>query len=199
METLRRIIGYFDKQEFLNYLSGQVDSTLLYTISFCITLLVGITVVLLLRQGMKMYITKVTWLFLFNYVCFILSITTIFRNSSEKKPIELELFWSYNRILRGDRYLLYENIMNIVMFIPIGFLFGCMFSLSKWWVTLLIGICLSVSIELLQLGFHRGLCELDDLIHNTTGCLTGLLIAVVMKVLFNFSKSKINSCCQVQQ
>jgi len=51
----------------------------------------------------------------------------------------------------------------------------------------------------LQLGFHRGLCELDDLIHNTTGCLTGLLIAMVMKVLFNFAKSKINRCCQVQQ
>lgn len=199
METLKQIIDCFDKKAFLEYLSRQGNPTLLYTILFFITLFVSTAIVFLLLKGIKKRIVKVVWFFLFNYICLLFCITIVFRNSSDRKPIELELFWSYNSILRGERYLLYENIMNVIMFIPIGLILGCLLSLTRWWVALLIGIIISATIELLQLGFCRGLCELDDLIHNTAGCLIGLLMTIVVKRVFNFSNPKIKGCCQVQQ
>ena len=192
-------LGEFDKQSFSKYVFGLIDSVPAYIYLLCAFLSLLSVIILFTWKRFENRIKVATWLMLLGYVLIILCSTTIFRAYSESKPIELKPFWSYDSVLGGNTYLLYENIMNVLMFFPIGFLLGCLFSLSKWWATLLIGISLSVSIELLQLGFHRGLCELDDLIHNTTGCLIGLLIAMVVKAFFCFSKSRINSCCQVQQ
>lgn len=38
---------------------------------------------------------------------------------------------------------------------------------------LLIGGCLSVFIELLQLVLQKGLSEIDDVMHNAFGCVIG--------------------------
>ena len=38
------------------------------------------------------------------------------------------------------------------------------------------GGCLSVVIEFMQLYFKRGSCEVDDIIHNTLGCVIGYFI-----------------------
>ena len=38
---------------------------------------------------------------------------------------------------------------------------------------MMVGAGISVMIELLQLIFKRGLCEVDDVIHNVLGCMVG--------------------------
>lgn len=40
----------------------------------------------------------------------------------------------------------------------------------------LIGCCISFTIEALQFWFIKGFSEVDDVMHNTVGCLIGLLI-----------------------
>lgn len=176
----------FDKQSFSKYVLGLIDSipAYIYLLFVLFSLLCVIFIFTCIRIEKRIKVA--TLLILLGYVLIILCSTTIFRAYVERKSIELKPFWSYDSVLGGNTYLLYENIMNFIMFIPIGFLLGCLLPLSRWWVTLLVGICLSASIELLQLGFHRGLCELDDLIHNTAGCLIGLLIAMVVKAFFCF-------------
>jgi glycopeptide antibiotics resistance protein len=42
-----------------------------------------------------------------------------------------------------------------------------------WWKALLIGCGISVTIEALQFFLMRGFSELDDVMHNTVGCLIG--------------------------
>jgi glycopeptide antibiotics resistance protein len=66
-----------------------------------------------------------------------------------------------------------ENIMNVVVFIPVSLLLGIAFKQTTWWKALLLGCGISITIESLQFIFMRGFSELDDVMHNTVGCLLG--------------------------
>lgn len=81
-------------------------------------------------------------------------------------------FWSYQAIREGRDDILVQVIMNVLAFIPIGLLLGT-FKGMKWWHVLLIGLCFSMLIELLQLILKRGLTEIDDVVHNVVGCMMG--------------------------
>lgn len=76
--------------------------------------------------------------------------------------------------------LIYEMVMNVVLFLPVGFLLGSQVSKrsakQQWFIVFLLGLGLSLSIELLQLAFQKGSFEIDDIIHNTLGCLIGFSI-----------------------
>ena len=47
---------------------------------------------------------------------------------------------------------------------------------SAWMIVLVTGLVISVSIEAMQYFFDKGFSELDDVMHNTLGCLWGFLI-----------------------
>ena len=90
-------------------------------------------------------------------------------------------FWSYVAIQEGNKVLLPENIMNVVGFMPLGFLLGISLRGKKedlrwksgWLIAFLVGFCISVSIEALQYFTYRGFSEFDDVFHNTLGCVIG--------------------------
>lgn len=82
-------------------------------------------------------------------------------------------FWSYKAIMEGREALLPENVMNMMVFIPVGFLLVACIKGLAWWQVVLIGGFLSASIEALQFVFRKGFSEVDDLIHNILGCLLG--------------------------
>ena len=76
-----------------------------------------------------------------------------------------------------------ENIMNVVVFIPVGLLLGIAFKQMTWWKTLLIGCGISVAIEALQFFFMRGFTEVDDVMHNTIGCIAGYMLVNVSRFI----------------
>lgn len=63
--------------------------------------------------------------------------------------------------------------MNIIAFVPVGFLAGYAIKKMTLKKVIFVGLCISISIETMQLLFHRGLSEVDDVIHNTIGCIIG--------------------------
>ena len=64
--------------------------------------------------------------------------------------------------------------MNVIVFIPIGMILGLLVRIKGFWlVALLIGCSISVTIEALQFCFMEGFSEVDDVMHNTVGCLIG--------------------------
>ena len=69
-----------------------------------------------------------------------------------------------------------DMVMNIAIFMPVGFLLGMAFHAVRWWHTMIIGGGISLSIELLQYFTNRGVSELDDVFHNTLGCLIGFCV-----------------------
>ena len=96
------------------------------------------------------------------FIIYILHVygSTVFSRVPSTRKYQLELFWSWKEIIHpigrlgsASRYdLLLENILNIVMLLPLGLCLPLAYGKSITWKKgLLIGICISFSIELLQL------------------------------------------------
>ena len=77
-------------------------------------------------------------------------------------------FWSYRAIAHGDGTVFFQNIGNIILFVPIG-VSAALFLRQNIKQSLLIGFALSFIIECCQWLFWLGSFEFDDLIHNTVG------------------------------
>ena len=120
------------------------------------------------------------------YLILIYCATVIFRECSEAVGHNFTPFWSYGAIESGRIDLLAENIMNVVVFVPIGLLLSCVSHRLKWWLVLFFGFVISVSIEALQYFFYKGFSEVDDVIHNTLGCAIGIIMVAVLKGIWKF-------------
>lgn len=122
----------------------------------------------------------IAWLLFFEYFFLVFGMTVFFRHTGTKAMV-YPPFWSYASVWRdGNTTVLHEIILNVVLFVPLGFLWGI--SSSKWprkwrWFSaMILGACLSGVIELLQYSFKKGCVEVDDVIHNTLGCLVGFIL-----------------------
>lgn len=108
----------------------------------------------------------------------------------ELRPFRFIYYIIKNIIGTYERFLIYgfsatlqmHNIsviadffLNIVMFIPFGFAMSILNKYSK--ITyIIIGLLLSLIVELLEFFTQRGCFELDDLIANTVGVCLGAFI-----------------------
>ena len=139
-------------------------------------------VVFIAWKGFKTGLRYSVALLLIEYIFLIFCSTVFFRTTSELRKYDIHPFWSYDR-----PELLVENIMNVIVFIPVGMILGSLLrvkgSWSKygswfkvngsWLIVLLIGCSISITIEALQFCFMKGFSEVDDVMHNTVGCLIG--------------------------
>ena len=109
------------------------------------------------------------WGMLFCYFLVILNYT-IFGREGASKGVILTPFWTYAH-LRDFQYR-WEIIMNVMLFVPLGFLYSYAAHRNQGW-GILLGLLLSVAIEYCQYCWALGLCETDDAIHNTLGTAIG--------------------------
>lgn len=118
-------------------------------------------------------------LMLVEYYFLILSSTVFYRHYSSWKH-NFTPFWSYKAFLEGEKELIVDNLFNVAVFIPIGILLSVILKNAKWWQVTLIGLALSITIEVLQFFLKRGFSEFDDVMHNTLGSLLGYGIFVLI-------------------
>lgn len=134
-------------------------------------------------------IRSVFGLLLVEYVALLYCSTVIFRKSSAVLfGYNFQPFWSYIAVQQGRKDLIVEDVMNAVVFVPVGLLLGCAFRLIEWWKVFTIGVAISISIEVLQFLLHRGFAEFDDVFHNTLGCLIGYGMFVMIKGLLRYEQ-----------
>ncbi len=114
------------------------------------------------------------------YVSFVLTITLTERIPSAEAQYQLSLFWSYREIFVGNTSLIEENLLNVVLFMPIGFFLPALLRQSLW-ISVAAGAVFSTFIEITQLITHRGLFEFDDIVHNTLGTVLGVFVFVLVK------------------
>lgn len=98
------------------------------------------------------------------YIFFILWMT-LFTREPRAARIVKGLFWE----IRMGYW--WDIALNILLFIPFGFLVG-----RKGWKAVLFGFLLSALIECAQYIFLLGYCEADDVLNNTIGCGIGILL-----------------------
>lgn len=123
------------------------------------------------------------------YLLFIFYITLYSRNFSLVQETKLELFWSYNAWLDGKAGSGSQILLNIAMFVPLGFLLSKV--LRCWDVTryrlwaVLLSFVVTVSIEVIQFVDGLGYFELDDVFNNVLGAWIGTHIFRICDELDN--------------
>ena len=117
---------------------------------------------------------RVISILFFIYCILLLWLTVLSRQPRNGDRIfKYELFWSYRAWIAGESYGKAEsiqNIKNIIVFIPFGYLFPKCNSIIKVMIT---AALFSLIIEIVQYVFNIGWCEVDDVICNTFGALLG--------------------------
>ena len=103
-----------------------------------------------LRYGAVLLLAE--WMFL------VLCAIVFFRETSIERGYNLMPFWSYWDYGEHSYFMemFGENILNVLLFVPIGFLAGCGLQGMIFKKVVLLGGGLSVFIELLQLVFKKG-------------------------------------------
>ena len=121
----------------------------------------------LMKGTKKLKASKVgLWSIFLIYMIVVLG-ATIGDRVSGYESINLQLFSSYKDVYNNFSLGEWRNIiLNILMFVPIGF------------------------IEILQLVSKRGIFELDDIINNSLGCAIGY--GIVMLFISLFKRKKVN-------
>lgn len=90
--------------------------------------------------------------------------------------LEIKRFIVYREIL-GMRAVILNIFGNIVAFIPCGFLLPAISRRCKIMAnSILVGFFISLLIEMTQLAFNVGSFDVDDLILNTLGAVTGAVL-----------------------
>ena len=94
--------------------------------------------------------------------------------SAAKEAVELGGPWFFAGIRVVKPELLEGIILNILLFIPFGYLLPLVWKKAdQWWKVMLAGLLTSLFVEVMQWALHRGFADVDDLINNTLGALIG--------------------------
>lgn len=98
---------------------------------------------------------------------------------------------TFANLTKGYYGLFFINFLgNIIVFVPLGFFISKIFRISLW-KTALIGLCISLFIEVSQLFIAGRRSDIDDLWLNSFGALIGGAIAEVVKKRGKTQVSKI--------
>ena len=114
-------------------------------------------------------------LLLLGWGSILIYITLIKRGYSEVSSYNLQLFWCIKEAwTMKEPFDWYFIVGNIFMFMPLGIILPIGFHyMQSWWKVSIVGFVISASVELIQLIFHLGFFEFDDMFNNTLGTLMG--------------------------
>ena len=118
----------------------------------------------------------VKWILIGAYIYFILTKTVIGRTVLSE-PLLRGIFWELREGYWKDIF------MNILLFIPLGFLIG-------GWKGVAVGFVFSCSIETIQYFGRLGFCELDDVLNNMIGAGIGVIIRFLSHKYYSAIKGK---------
>ena len=149
-----------------------------------ISVVVGIAAFVFYRKEKLSLRSFITVPILAFYLSFVATITIFARIPSQSAQYRLMLFWSYKAIAAGQTDFIAEVFWNFVLFIPIGIILMLLITHRfRVLMSLGCGLLMSAGIEVIQLIFHRGLFEFDDMVHNTLGTLIGIGIFLFVSML----------------
>ncbi len=127
----------------------------------------------------KKKFTLVTLLLEYSFIVVCSTIICRKVQSFEFARLELMPFWTYKVVLSDDipGVSIWDIILNVVLFVPLGFLIELIYPAISFGKILIIAVCCSLFIETNQYVFEKGIAQIDDVMHNTIGCAIGWLLS----------------------
>lgn len=139
---------------------------------------------------MKKYIIK--YAFFAIYILILLKLTLFRQTTLENYEINFTLFVDLINVYKKSGLWQFIRLFigNIVWFIPFGFMLPKMLKKCNFTTVTLSGFLLTLLIEILQLVFKKGICEIDDLILNIAGTMTGYSVyKIIQRIKVNFTRA----------
>lgn len=170
-----------------------------FTLGIVLVLFVAIAFVIgyfivykkILKGQKRLNVVRLLWWAIFLcYLTVVVGVTLMDRSGFWQNGKIMPLFYSYRDAWVDFSATSWRNIiLNICMFIPLGFLLPLGFKwFRNFWKTYLVGFALTAMIELTQLLTSRGMFELDDLLNNTVGTMIGYGIFMLFIYIVNCVK-----------
>lgn len=143
---------------------------LLWVILFAVVFYIGFYI-LSKKRSKKDIVFKA----MLSMACSFVFVMTLFSRTPKEYCVTWKPFWSYYMAAEVNNTELWlQIIMNIAMYVPIGFsLPGCFDSLKKGIGAVLIAVASSVGIELIQYVLSIGYFDVDDVLNNILGTIIG--------------------------
>lgn len=116
------------------------------------------------------------FILLLEYLFVVVCATIICRGqqSFEFARLELKPFWTYKAVIeKVPGVSVWDIILNVVLFVPLGFLIKLLYPAISFGKTMVVAVCCSLFIETNQFVFEKGIAQIDDVMHNTIGCAIG--------------------------
>lgn len=147
----------------------------------------------LLKGDKKLNFFNLCWWAVF--ICYMVIVlgATMFSRGNMWGSGVISFFYSYKDAWINASIKAWRNIiLNILLFVPLGFLLPIGKKRFRvFWKTYLVGLLLTVSIELFQLILSRGIFEVADLFNNVLGTMIGFgCYAIVRQVVSTCKKGK---------
>lgn len=161
------------KQYILDYDIGVPPSMIIGVSLFICTI---VLVLFRMKISNSVFVRQASFCLLMGYFFLVLCTTIFYREETFVKRYYIHPLWSYSVLYNK---LLAQIIMNILLFIPIGFFVGGVLKKKHLLNAIEIGFVLSFFIEITQLITTRGVFNVDDIIHNILGCVIGYLCFVL--------------------
>lgn len=126
------------------------------------------------------------WLVFLGYLVIVLYATMLRWDGFFHREWNLHLFRAWREAWNNFSVKNWANVLlNVAMFGPLGFLLPLLSKkFRKWYVAIPVGFGTSLAIELFQLAFGRGICDVDDLFCNTLGAVIGYFMIMTILSLF---------------
>ncbi len=132
---------------------------------------------------MKKHIIK--YAFFTVYILILLKLTLFRQNTLENHEINFTLFVDLINVYKRSGLWQFIRLFigNIAWFVPFGFMLPMMLKKCNIITVTLSGCLFSLLIEILQLVFKKGICEIDDLILNIAGAMIGYAVYKIIQRL----------------
>lgn len=135
---------------------------------------------LLSGRGGKVYLSwRYINIVLYVFSLFLILKMTILGRTVGNREIELLPFYTINTISDNSEAVR-MIVMNIILFFPLGLTMPIALgrvknTRRKWLLCIIVGLGISLSVEIIQYYFCIGIAETDDVICNTFGTLLGVM------------------------
>lgn len=188
--------------EFAQFVLSKLQGSIVLILFSIPLLAVGILTAFLIckkRQVAFPWKKVIIWTLFAGYLVALVYVTLLRGGSAEFRSINLHLFRAWREAWNNYSVKNWLNVLlNVAMFIPLGFLLPLATpKLRKWYMSIGVGFCLSLAVELLQLWRGTGVCDVDDLFANTLGTVIGYTV-VILIISFTGKKRiglKQSLCC----
>ena len=131
-------------------------------------------IIIFSRKGvLRFQLRRLLKVMYLEYLVLLFCSTVFFRDVAPPVGIKFILFKGY---FTGSLSLLKDALLNIAIFVPIGFCTSVFLRYSKWLKTLLLSASLSCTIELSQFLLSKGCCDTNDVMNNIIGGMIGYCI-----------------------